>query len=100
MISITKAQVSLLQEDYMFINITDNKEAANKGSSAGLVYYLEKENRLDQKQEPEYWFNGQQVRVEPYEVTRKIDSNVRKLVTTMPNSSWSISVPARKRSRF
>lgn len=63
----------------MFINITDNKEAANKGSSAGLIHYLEKENRLDHKQEPEYWFNGQQIRVEPYEVMRKIDSNVRKL---------------------
>lgn len=63
----------------MFINITDNKEAANKGSSAGLVHYLEKENRLDNKKEPEYWFNGQQIRVEPYEVMRKIDGNVRKL---------------------
>lgn len=66
----------------MFINITDNKEAANTGSSAGLIHYLEKENRLDQKQEPEYWFNGQQIRVEPYEVMRKIDSNVRKLGNT------------------
>lgn len=63
----------------MFINITDSKEAANKGSSSGLVHYLEKENRLDHKQEPEYWFNGQQLKVEPYEVMRKIDGNVRKL---------------------
>ncbi|WP_184549407.1 DUF5712 family protein [Mucilaginibacter sp. FT3.2] len=63
----------------MFINITDSKEAANKGSSAGLVHYLEKENRLDHKQEPEYWFNGQEIRVEPYEVMRTIDGNVAKL---------------------
>lgn len=63
----------------MFINITDSKEAANKGSSSGLVHYLEKENRLDQKQQPEYWFNGQQVRIEPYEVKAKIDSNIAKL---------------------
>jgi hypothetical protein len=63
----------------MFINITDNKEAANKGSSGGLVHYLEKENRLDQKQEPEYWFNGQQIRIEPYEVMRTIDNNIAKL---------------------
>jgi hypothetical protein len=63
----------------MFINITDNKEAANKGSSGGLVHYLEKENRLDHKQQPEYWFNGQQIRIEPYEVKAKIDSNIAKL---------------------
>ena len=63
----------------MFINITDSKEAANKGSSAGLVHYLEKENRLDHKQQSEYWFNGQQIRIEPYEVKAKIDGNVSKL---------------------
>ena len=63
----------------MFINITDNKEAANKGSSGGLVHYLEKENGLDHKQEPEYWFNGQQIRIEPYQVKAKIDSNIAKL---------------------
>ncbi|MEO3407969.1 DUF5712 family protein [Mucilaginibacter sp. CAU 1740] len=63
----------------MFINITDSKEAANKGSSAGLVNYLEKENRIDHKPEPEYWFNGQQIRIEPYEVMRSIDNNVAKL---------------------
>ena len=63
----------------MFINITDNKEAANKGSSSGLVHYLEKENRLDLKQQPEYWFNGNQIRIEPYEVMRKIDGNIAKL---------------------
>ncbi|QJD97715.1 molybdopterin-guanine dinucleotide biosynthesis protein MobB [Mucilaginibacter robiniae] len=63
----------------MFINITDNKEAANKGSSNGLVHYLEKENRLDNKQQPDYWFNGQQIRIEPYEVMRKIDGNIAKL---------------------
>jgi hypothetical protein len=63
----------------MFINITDSKEAANKGSSSHLVHYLEKENRLDHKQQPEYWFNGQQIRVEPYEVKAKIDNNIAKL---------------------
>ncbi len=64
----------------MFINITDNKEATNKGSSGGLVHYLEKENRLDLKgQQPEYWFNGQGLRIEPYEVKAKIDGNVAKL---------------------
>ena len=63
----------------MFINITDNKEAANKGSSGGLVHYLEKENRLYNNEEPEHWFNGQQIRVEPYEVIRSIDGNIRKL---------------------
>lgn len=63
----------------MFINITDNKEASNKGSSSGLVHYLEKENRLDHKSQPEYWFNGQQIRIEPYQVMRTIDNNIAKL---------------------
>jgi hypothetical protein len=63
----------------MFINISDSKEAENKGSSSKLVHYLEKENRIDGKQKPEYWFNGQQVSIQPYEVMRKIDGNVAKL---------------------
>jgi hypothetical protein len=63
----------------MFINITDNKEAANKGSSSGLVHYLEKENRIYNKDDPEYWFNGQQVRIDPYVVMRTIDNNIAKL---------------------
>ena len=65
----------------MFINITDSKEAANKGSSSGLVHYLEKENRIYYKDEPEYWFNGQQVRIDPYDVMRTIDNNIAKLGT-------------------
>jgi hypothetical protein len=63
----------------MFINITDSKEAANKGSSSGLVHYLEKENRIYNKDEPEYWFNGQQVRIDPYVAMRTIDNNIAKL---------------------
>ena len=62
----------------MFINITDNKQADNKASSDGLVNYLEKENRIHNK-EPEYWFNGSQTNIEPYEVRRKIDGNIAKL---------------------
>jgi len=63
----------------MFINISDSKEATNKGSSSGLVHYLEKENRLDKKNEPEYWFNGRQVNIDPYHVMRTIDNNIAKL---------------------
>lgn len=63
----------------MFINITDSKEAANKGSSSGLIHYLEKENRIYNKDEPEYWFNGGQVRIDPYDVMRTIDNNIAKL---------------------
>ena len=63
----------------MFINISDSKEAANKGSSSGLVHYLEKENRFDKKSEPEYWFNGRQVNIDPYQVMRTIDNNIAKL---------------------
>mgnify|MGYP000532440959 CR=1 FL=1 len=63
----------------MFINITDSKEAANKGSSSGLVHYLEKENRIYNKDEPEYWFNGGQVRIDPYVAMWTIDNNIAKL---------------------
>jgi hypothetical protein len=63
----------------MFINISDSKEAANKGSSSGLVHYLEKENRLDKKNEPEYWFNGREVKIDSYNVMKTIDSNIAKL---------------------
>jgi hypothetical protein len=63
----------------MFINISNSKEANNKCSSSGLVHYLEKENRFDKKNEPEYWFNGSQVNVDPYQVMRTIDNNIAKL---------------------
>ena len=63
----------------MFINITDSKEANNKGSSGGLVHYLEKENRLAPKQKVEHWFNGQRSEIRPYEVVTKIDNNIAKL---------------------
>lgn len=63
----------------MFINITDNKEAANKGSSAGLINYLEKENRMELKDNLEYWFNGNRIDIQPYQVMHAIDGNVRKL---------------------
>lgn len=63
----------------MYINITDKKEAANKGSSAKLVHYLEKENRTENKLEPERWFNGQRSDIEAYEVRRSLDGNRAKL---------------------
>ncbi|GAC1307549.1 MAG: hypothetical protein NVSMB24_19610 [Mucilaginibacter sp.] len=63
----------------MFINISDSKEAANKGSSSGLVHYLEKEKRFDKKNEPEYWFNGSQRNIDSYQVMRTTDSNIAKL---------------------
>ncbi|MGM1431252.1 DUF5712 family protein [Sphingobacterium lactis] len=63
----------------MYINITDKKEAENKGSSGKLVHYLEKENRTENRNEPENWFNGQRQDVEAYEVRRAIDGNRAKL---------------------
>lgn len=63
----------------MFINISDCKEAVNKGRSGGLVHYLEKENRLDKKNKPEYWFNGRQINIDPYYVMQAIDHNIAKL---------------------
>lgn len=63
----------------MYINITDSVTANNMGSSRELVHYLEKENRLDDKQESELWFNHNGNRIEPYEVRNAIDGNIAKL---------------------
>ena len=63
----------------MFINITDSETASNKGSSADLVHYLEKENRLDRKKAPEHWFNTSKDNVQAYEVRTTLDNNVAKL---------------------
>ncbi|MGM1430196.1 DUF5712 family protein [Sphingobacterium lactis] len=63
----------------MYINITDRKEADNRGSAGNLVHYLEKENRMENIQEPEQWFNGQRNDIEPYEVRRSLDGNRAKL---------------------
>ncbi len=67
----------------MFINITDKVAADNKGSSGKLVNYLEKENRLYNKQE-ERWFNHQGQDFQAYEVRRTIDGNVAKLGSKDP----------------
>lgn len=63
----------------MYINITDSREADNRGSAGNLVHYLEKENRMENIQEPEQWFNGQRSDIEPYEVRRSLDGNRAKL---------------------
>lgn len=63
----------------MYINITDSATANNKGSSRELVHYLEKENRINDKLEPEFWFNNNENRIESYEVRHLIDSNIAKL---------------------
>jgi len=66
----------------MHINITSSETGNNKGSSAALVRYLEKENRRanDLKREPEYWFNQQRQDIQPYEVRHSIDQNIAKLM--------------------
>lgn len=61
----------------MFLNITDKNEAENKGSSAKLVHYLEKENRLDKSQEQ--WFGHELQTYEGYQVRKRIDGNIGKL---------------------
>uniref|UniRef100_F4CEJ1 Molybdopterin-guanine dinucleotide biosynthesis protein MobB n=1 Tax=Sphingobacterium sp. (strain 21) TaxID=743722 RepID=F4CEJ1_SPHS2 len=63
----------------MYINITDSEKGDNKGSSGGLVHYLEKENRMDGEQQKEYWFNGTGSNILPHEVRMKIDENIAKL---------------------
>ncbi|TKC03120.1 DUF5712 family protein [Pedobacter cryotolerans] len=66
----------------MFINITDSATASNKGSSGGLVNYLEKENRINDTKLPEYWFNNERQNIQPFEVRHSIDNNVAKLCKT------------------
>ncbi|RYJ42055.1 DUF5712 family protein [Flavobacterium beibuense] len=64
----------------MYINITDSEIGNNKGSSTALVTYLEKENRLPEKeQKPEHWFNGRDNAITPQQVRVTIDNNIAKL---------------------
>lgn len=67
----------------MYINITDKEIAQNKGSSRELVHYLEKENRIAAKEQPEKapekWFSNDRNDIQHYEVKSTIDSNVAKL---------------------
>jgi len=63
----------------MYINITDSEKGNNKSSSAQLVHYLDKENRLYEPEEHALWFNGTGKSVQSYEVRNRIDSNIAKL---------------------
>lgn len=65
----------------MFINITDSETGNNKGSSAQLVNYLEKENRnaLKENSTSELWFSDASRDISPQEVRVKIDHNIAKL---------------------
>jgi len=63
----------------MYINITDSETADNKGSSGGLVHYLDKENRTDMEKQPEYWFNNERNNIVSNEVRPAIDDNIAKL---------------------
>lgn len=65
----------------MYINITDSETGNNKGSSAQLVNYLEKENRnaLKEDSSSELWFNDVSREISPQEVRVKIDNNIAKL---------------------
>lgn len=65
----------------MFINITDSATGNNKGSSAQLVNYLEKENRnaLKENSSNELWFNEASRNISLQEVRVKIDNNIAKL---------------------
>ncbi|MDM1506450.1 molybdopterin-guanine dinucleotide biosynthesis protein MobB [Myroides odoratimimus] len=67
----------------MFINITNSETGSNKGSSAGLVEYLEKENKLKANEaEKELWFTNDRYDVPHQEVRVKLDNNVAKLSKT------------------
>lgn len=66
----------------MFINITDSDTADNKGSSGALIYYLDKENRLDRNIPPELWFNIWNNGIPSHETQLALDHNVAKLSRT------------------
>ncbi|APA92864.1 DUF5712 family protein [Myroides sp. ZB35] len=67
----------------MFINITNSETGNNKGSSARLVEYLEKENKLkNDNAEKELWFTNDRYDVPHQEVRVKLDNNVAKLSKT------------------
>lgn len=66
----------------MYINITDSETADNKGSSGGLVHYLDKENRLDKEKAPEYWFNHKQNDILSQDAQTALDHNIAKLSKT------------------
>lgn len=65
----------------MYINITDSETGNNKGSSAQLVNYLEKENRntSEDAHAKELWFNSTSREIVPQEVRVTIDHNIAKL---------------------
>ncbi|EHO07929.1 DUF5712 family protein [Myroides odoratimimus] len=67
----------------MFINITNSETGSNKGSSARLVEYLEKENKLKaDTADKELWFTNDKYDVPHQEVRVKLDNNVAKLSKT------------------
>lgn len=61
----------------MFLNITDKNEAENKGSSAKLVHYLDKENRREAS--IEQWFGPDLETFESYQARNQLDGNIAKL---------------------
>lgn len=84
----------------MYINITDSATASNKGSSRGLVQYLEKENRVDDQLKIEHWFNHTGNRIEPYEVRNAIDGNIAKLCKTDAKFFLVNISPSQKELKF
>jgi hypothetical protein len=66
----------------MFIQITDSATANNKGSSSGLVHYLDKENRMNSRVELELWFNQDRQQIQSHKAEKAIDNNIAKLSKT------------------
>lgn len=66
----------------MYINITDSETGNNKGSSAALVEYLEKENRMEVSgglKQNQLWFTTSLKEVIHQQVRIDIDHNISKL---------------------
>ncbi|HZY35939.1 MAG TPA: DUF5712 family protein [Mucilaginibacter sp.] len=88
----------------MYINVTDKEAGNNKGSSGELVHYLEKENRVTAKQQPEAaperWFSIGRTDIQPFEVRLKIDGNVAKLSKDEAKFYLVNISPSQKEIRF
>lgn len=66
----------------MFIQITDSVTSNNKNSSARLVHYLDKENRMNSHVQRELWFNQDRQQIQSHEAEKAIDNNIAKLSKT------------------
>jgi len=64
------------------------------------VHYLEKENRIDEKTDPELWFNHTGKKIEPYEVRSALDGNISRLCKSDTKFFLVNISPSKKELKF